>query len=168
MELGNIIYSNSRRRYRVDRSWEGTIGALFVALDCSNSGIEYENDMFTMHPYWWGDCTCGWGEELRRLFQKYGWRTDGDDWWHGCALRCTCDYNDRYEETMQDYAEQFGHNGHKDDCKLVIPNFLYKPTGYELQWYKYALRDSYANANIKYDYFREIILNCVASVLEDV
>lgn len=22
-------------------------------------GIEFENDTFEMHPFWWGDCTCG-------------------------------------------------------------------------------------------------------------
>lgn len=22
-------------------------------------GIEFENDVFEMHPFWWGDCTCG-------------------------------------------------------------------------------------------------------------
>lgn len=23
-------------------------------------GVDYENDVFEMHPFWWGDCECGW------------------------------------------------------------------------------------------------------------
>lgn len=26
-------------------------------------GIEFENDTFEMHPFWWGDCTCGVPED---------------------------------------------------------------------------------------------------------
>lgn len=44
------------------------------------------------------------------------------------------------------------------------PNFWYYPTGFELAWYKYPLRDSYCNQRITYLEFCEIIKKCIESV----
>ena len=44
------------------------------------------------------------------------------------------------------------------------PNFIFKPLGYELQWYKYPLRDTWANMDIAYDKFAEIIDECIDSI----
>ncbi len=35
-----------------------------------------------------------------------------------------------------------------DKEKAELPNFVYKPTGFEIKWYKYAFRDSYMNQNL--------------------
>jgi hypothetical protein len=45
-----------------------------------------------------------------------------------------------------------------------IPNFVYKPTGFEMRWYKYPLRDSYANILVTHFEFVDMIQNCIASV----
>ena len=45
-----------------------------------------------------------------------------------------------------------------------LPNFVYKPTNLEIQWYKYPLRDSYMNQNITLDQFKEIIQACRKSI----
>ena len=78
----------------------------------------------------------------------------------GCAVHCTCGLDDSYEEWTKDKE-------HKSDCRLIQPNFLYKPTGFSVMWYKYALRDSYMNQNISLDEFREILNDCVRSYYED-
>lgn len=44
------------------------------------------------------------------------------------------------------------------------PNFIYKPTGYELCWYKYPLRDSYGNKNITFTQFATMLKCCVGSM----
>lgn len=49
-------------------------------------------------------------------------------------------------------------------CNCEKPNFLYKPTGFELSWYKYPLRDSYASEEPNLVKFREIIDKCIESV----
>jgi hypothetical protein len=47
----------------------------------------------------------------------------------------------------------------EEECEK--PNFLYKPTGYCINWYKYPFRDSYANQNITENEFIEIINDCI-------
>lgn len=63
---------------------------------------------------------------------------------------CTCGVNDDDED-------------HNYDCELMQPNFWYKPTDFKLVWYKYALRDAYANQNISIEEFKRILKHCVAS-----
>lgn len=43
-------------------------------------------------------------------------------------------------------------------------NFLYKPTGLKIKWYKYPLRDAYANQNITYKELEEILQKCLKSI----
>ena len=56
---------------------------------------------------------------------------------------------------------------HLSACSLLKPNFLYKPTGYEISWYKYPLRDSWSNFQITLEQFEDIIAKCVESVRKD-
>lgn len=51
-----------------------------------------------------------------------------------------------------------------DDRICELPNFVHKPTGFELSWYKYALRDSYMNQNINFDELMEIMEDCKRSL----
>jgi hypothetical protein len=83
---------------------------------------EFENDVFSYFPYYWGDCTCG------------------------------CD-----EDTNDDAT-------HDAQCLLIKPNFVHKPSGLEIQWYKYALRDSYTNRGINLDELKKIVSECVKSL----
>jgi hypothetical protein len=56
----------------------------------------------------------------------------------------------------------------KDDCPQCGTgeqfNFLYKPTGYGIRWYKYMLRDAYATAEISLLGFCEMIDACLKSI----
>ena len=44
------------------------------------------------------------------------------------------------------------------------PNFIYKPTGFKMCWYKYPLRSCYANRDINFDGFSKMIDACVESL----
>jgi hypothetical protein len=68
---------------------------------------------------------------------------------------CTCDDN---EGLFLESEEHF------DSCLLLKPNFLYKPTDYQLSWYKYPLRDSYANREMSLLDFADMIKECVKSL----
>jgi hypothetical protein len=51
----------------------------------------------------------------------------------GCAVHCTCSYE-------KDWLEFSETHGHTKQCAIVLPNFLYKPTGFEVRWYKWIGR----------------------------
>jgi hypothetical protein len=75
----------------------------------------------------------------------------------GCAVHCTCGRDKRY-------AEFLATDQHDAQCPIVRPNFLYKPTGLIIDWYKYPLRDSYSNQPLELTALRGVIDACVASV----
>jgi len=85
----------------------------------------------------------------------------------GSELSCTCDYEQRLEAIYQEYAKEFGHMGCKPECLLEKPNFHYKPTDYRLKWYKYPLRDSYANKEVTVTEFARMIDHCIASLRKE-
>jgi hypothetical protein len=214
MELGNIIFGNSRGQFEIERGkgFEEELIRLFESYaperDSSwrEYGEEFENDIFMVEPYYWGECTCGFDSkefneehskecyqtELKNEKLKAGWIYDKDgyskrpkEWTYededkkerfiykelckkyklsypsGCAVHCTCDYDER----AQKWLNKIGYpTGHKKECLLEKPNFLYKPTGFEIQWYKYCLRDSYSNQPITLKKFKSIIDDCIKSL----
>ncbi len=119
MELGNALFGHSRGKYPLSRGkgFEEVLDSLLEACAPNNRmyGEAFENEIFAIFPYYWGDCTCG--------------------------------------------DEQ----NHKPDCLIVKPNFLYKPTGFTIHWYKYPLRDSYANQKITLAGLKKIISACIQS-----
>lgn len=75
----------------------------------------------------------------------------------GAAVHCTCDYR-----ALR--AAWVATDSHDRACPTVRPNFHHKPSGFEMRWYKYPLRDSYMNQQIAPGRFVEIIEDCVRSV----
>jgi hypothetical protein len=122
MELGNLIFGNSRGEFPIERDagfeeqWRRLTEAACIewyGFPEDGCGLThdaergwYENDVFRVMPYYWGD----------------------------------------------------------DPDKAMLPNFLFKPTGFEINWYKYPFRDSYMNRDITPVEFAEIIDACVRSV----
>jgi hypothetical protein len=207
MELGNMIFGNSRGEYPVDRAWQDDFCQFLY--DCGLDGRGYydkenqyqtsrggfENDVFLVNPYDWNaDCTCGfddmnyeWWEENQHTDNCFATRIEKyknklkqkgidlwsdkyitlvDNWakvngwghgWKGHASYCDCGVHRRYDEWAKDKE-------HKDNCRLIQPNFWYKPTGFKLNFYKYPLRDAYMNQNITFEELKEIMQKCKESV----
>ena len=44
------------------------------------------------------------------------------------------------------------------------PNFIYKPSGFKMCWYKYPLRSCYANRDIDFDSFKKMVDACLTSL----
>lgn len=120
MELGNLLFGHSRGDFKVDRvlqdssEWNRLISLSdsdfygYTSIkDIENDGGGYENGVFTIRPYWWGD---------------------------------------------------------DDAPQAQMPNFLYKPIGFEIRWYKYPFRDSYMNRNLSIDKIKEIFWHCAESI----
>jgi len=55
--------------------------------------------------------------------------------------------------------------GDDDSPKADLPNFEYKPTGFKMNWYKYALRDAYMNQELSFDEIKEILVKCKESMI---
>lgn len=51
-----------------------------------------------------------------------------------------------------------------DDYISELPNFVYKPTGFSISWYKYPLRDSYMNQDISLDELEGVMIECESSL----
>lgn len=81
---------------------------------CAKYGCEFENDVFAMRRFYWGDCVC------------------------------------------DDDAGEGTEAGHGAACGFSKPNFLYKPTGFRLEWYKYIGRDMEAKGELPGDWLHRI------------
>jgi len=211
MELGNMVFGNSRGNFLMKRGvgYENEFQRLTDKLEMDSYVEEFENDTFALFPYYWGECTCGFDnydfeeEHLDTCYQAellrekisagaryssyWEWYEFPESWsWNkkrkvedkiykkltkkynlpmqGCAVHCTCDYEQRYEAWLKTigYPE-----GHHSDCLLVKPNFHYKPTDFQIQWYKYPFRDSYTNHKITLRDFINIIDECLVSLNGD-
>jgi len=77
----------------------------------------------------------------------------------GSMVHCDCGLTERSEQ----YWTEIG--GHSESCRLIQPNFLYKPTGFRISWYKYPFRDSYMTPEISPAEWRKIVNHCIRSVL---
>jgi hypothetical protein len=198
MELGNIFFGNSRGNFPLPRGkWQTE----FWRLD--NEGKlsfydKFENDVFAIFPYWWGDCTCGYDEledkwseqhkhtpecfitrlqefeeELKTEYTPYvdpefidlvsTWAKENgySPGWEGSAVHCDCGLIDKWNSWSSKHD-------HDPSCPIVRPNFLYKPTGFAIKWYKYPLRDSYSNIKISYRELRKIVQHCLDSLGKDI
>jgi len=56
--------------------------------------------------------------------------------------------------------------GHTASCRLIQPNFLYKPTGFKINWYKYPFRDSYMTPKISAKEWKRILTHCRETALK--
>jgi hypothetical protein len=54
--------------------------------------------------------------------------------------------------------------GDEEAPEADLPNFIHKPSGLELRWYKYPMRDSYFNREISPLEWFNIIQECVTSL----
>jgi hypothetical protein len=107
MELGNMLFGNSRGDFAVDRALEASfVEALHQAgFDRKGHRRTWTSDRTAPVPY-------------------------------------TSDATATHHFVIQPYID--------DDLEqaVICPNFLDRVTGLKLRWYKYPLRDSYANYDL--------------------
>lgn len=134
MELGNLIFGNSRGEFPVNRDWQ---------------------DMFIEHLYQLG-------------FDGYGMPNEVDrngkspvDYMEKQIVSSTGEKFYKYENDVFSIMPYYWGD---DDEICELPNFKHKPTGFELSWYKYALRDSYMNQDLSKEELELMLKNCVTSM----
>ena len=118
MELGNLMFGNSRGEYAVvpRMEYQEAFCEFLESIGCDGYGWNHriagnktETDMFIVRPYYWGE----------------------------------------------------------DVSEAALPNFVYKPTGLEIRWYKYPMRDAYSNQDVSVDDFKAILAKCRESIKGD-
>jgi len=183
-------------------------------------GIEYENKTFSMKPFYWGECDCGWldfydnkkfkEKHSKQCYQslvdvamcKAGWKKDEFGYLEkpknlsydeatkienkirkkyckqfnlsfpgGCAIHCTCGRDERFDKWHIEQIKKFKGNAteldeydypesHKKTCSLIVPNFIYKPTKCNIEWYKYIGRDQKQKGKLPKNWLE----NCIKSL----
>jgi hypothetical protein len=121
IEIGNLIFGNSRGNHHVDRSLQDTFYILMETIEKIDPNFDpdygsnnnpyhegknlgFKNNTFLIRPYYWGDCDCGYDQEDEKQSKN--------------------------EETYVDWLHT---HDHEEDCSLGLNNFEYFPTGYTLQ-----------------------------------
>ena len=80
-------------------------GDMYGFLDVCDENGWYDDDVFTVRPYYWGE----------------------------------------------------------DEDMIDLPNFVYKPTGLEIFWYKYPMRSAESNQDVSLYEFKKILRHCKRS-----
>lgn len=146
-------------------------------------GAEYANDVFEMHPFWWGDCECGhearegeWADAHPHTPACYQSLIDWDapreqvdtavarlcaemglDPYYGSYVHCTCGHT----EAWQSWVEE---NRHPAQCPVVRPNFRHHASGFEVRWYKYIGRSMEVSGEADSRAWRALINECFDSL----
>lgn len=141
-------------------------------------GAEYRNDVFEMHPFWWGECQCGHEEAeiawekanphtaacYQTEMQRRDWQGDlaavAREWGlpeFGCAVHCTCGQKEKWRRWAADHP-------HPDTCPEVRPNFRHHRTGVEIRWYKWIGRSMEVTGSVSLAAWQAVMDECMDSV----
>lgn len=130
-------------------------------------GAEFENEVFEMHPQYWGDCTCGYAEKERawcdshkhtELCYQAEYRAIPYNWLkqqkqHNRAAKELCkkhgipwnNGNGSAVHCTCEYENEWKKwnvaNDHAERCPVMLPNFRHKASGLTVTWYKWIGRD---------------------------
>lgn len=85
-----------------------------------------------------------------------------DNGWDGHAIRGD-GFDASYEWENDTFIVRAYYWG-EDEAKAELPNFVYKPTGLEINWYKYPMRDAYSNQDVSVEDFKQILVKCAESM----
>lgn len=118
-------------------------------------GAYFENDVFMMHPYCWCEQDdCPWCLVCTCPDDAWVYRVNGEvvDWKHFLDADLTIRSSTRIPELICDYCEG----------KIErSPNFLHKPSGTNISWYKYIGRGM--DINLFWDWV-DIFNSCIKSL----
>jgi len=141
MELGNMIFGHSRGKYPIPRGeWQDKFGEL-LTLGFDSYG-HITSDI---------------------LDKKYGKTKESKEG----PIKFM-------DEEYTPYIHYFDNGtfmlnayywGDEEDL-IEFPNFIYYPINYQMNFYKYPLRDSYANQELTYKQFCDMIDKCKESLVK--
>ncbi|QED12212.1 hypothetical protein SEA_YEET_59 [Mycobacterium phage Yeet] len=149
------ISSSLRELTKALRSLTGE-GPLGVLGGDNGYGCDYENDVFMMHPFCWCErMDCPWCLDCECPDGVYQYFVDGQ------AVNSETYYEANPRARSYRIVEELQCDGCvKRRTTGFAPNFLYKPTGGEVHWYKYIGR----GMEIKGDLPVDFLVKCLESL----
>lgn len=157
-------------------------------------GVEFTNDVFEMHPFWWGECECGFeaaeldmieanphrpdcfsiryqAEEARLLKDMISWPAvlDRMTAWakaqgYAAAPSGMAGHCDCGAEAT--YLAWSASHGHDPACPSVRPNF--RCGELEVRWYKWIGRDMEMEPLVSEAAWIQLFGRCLASLAQDI
>lgn len=142
-------------------------GAQYAHIELGNMAFGHSRGLFHVER---GDFERVFRETLLALgfdgYGHYGYDRDGNRIEDAPHRDCVKKYpNKRHDFGFENdtfILRQYYWGGNSRAARR--PNFVFKPTGFQLKWYKYPLRDAYANMNLSLADFEEMLKRCVESV----
>lgn len=174
-DAGLIELTEAIARVAPDKVASGLLGGEF------GYGALYENDHFMMHPHCWCEQDdCRWCQGCDCPAESMHYFVDGvevgyEEWMASFKRECgdpPGGYGAAHHAWMQqakliNARRQTVHDPVCDFCVKHggenAPNFLHKPSGTEVRWYKYIGRDMAVKVAKGID-VRRVFAECVASV----
>lgn len=201
-ELGHWIFGNAWQTYEANGTFDEILRVLELVIRKNNKeenlssgyGVEFVNNIFEMHPYYWGDCTCGYEKKECEWEEKHPHKEDCFyTQYHAEEDRLRaekCEWREA-ENRMISWAKKIGFknapygmavycdcgkqkewkewsasNQHDERCPVVLPNFIYKPLDIWISWYKYIGRDMSCNVKVPNETVIDIMQDCLKSLGE--
>ena len=142
-------------------------GAQYAHIELGNSLFGHSRGLFHVER---GDFERVFRETLASMgfdcYGHYGYDDDGNRIENAphrdCVKKCPNKRRDFGFENDTFILRPYYWGGNSRAARR--PNFVFKPTGYQLKWYKYPLRDAYANKNLTLADFEEMLKRCAESV----
>lgn len=114
-------------------------------------GTEFENDVFEMHPFWWGRCRCKYWLILEQRDK------------HFKRSRRTQKRDENYERFLETHEHAANCPEHPDNDRSKLPNF--RCGDFEVRWYKYIGRDISCNRSITRQELEDMFKKCFESLV---
>ena len=138
-------------------------------------GVAVEGPVFTMRPYSWEECECGFEQADVAFWDTHRHhptcfqvaltqdhrgarelaRAWGLDFGDGCATHCTCATQDAYDTWAASHD-------HTPDCCVRQANFVHHTSGCEVRWYKYLGRSMEITGDPTAGEWAAIMTDCLA------
>ena len=157
-------------------------------------GIEYDNAVFSMFPFYWGECECGFEDRSTAFWETNPHASECFSPAYDAeaarlrTARPPLSFNDEHDRLIE-WAKAHGYakapygmavhcdcgaaekgrvwhkaNDHDPACGVARPNFLHKRTGLRIDWYKWIGRDMEFSRKVGAQEWRRIFDECVESV----
>jgi hypothetical protein len=177
------LYKISERLHELDKESALSAGVGY--------GIDFENNVFEMHPYYWGECECNydaaeekWSKENEHHPQCYQILLESrfkaanpegsllvpiDETEKQLCSEMGLSYPEGsavhctcdFRDRWNAFLEE---NDHDASCRITKPNFRHKKLDFEVNWYKYIGRGMSMNKPLDKKALRGIFRECFKSI----